>query len=265
MDVCLLLDEPALPRWQADALAALLEDCDATVTTVVYDETNRTRTYRETVRRALELREWAVVGAVEEVLSRPDSWTEPVALEDVVSRDPVTELSTTPTTVDGWKQRIPERPVERAAAEADVAVRLGFGFIVGPVLSAFEHGVLSYHHGDLREYRGKPMGFWEFLHGNETAGITVQQLTDELDAGRIAALETVPIDDLQTWQSVRRRLYARSDDVLARAVRNVQRGDLREPSELGEVYTHPSGLSVLKYVLKNTRGRARSALTNATS
>ena len=254
MRICLLLDEPTVSRWQADALAHLLQAEDVTVTNIVYDGTDHSRTPRETIQRAIELREWAVVGSLNELLSGPIPELERVPLDAIIDREAATERTVVPTVVDGWKQRLPADPVEAAAAEADVAIRLGFGFIVGPVLTAFEHGVLSYHHGDLREYRGQPMGFWEFLDGAETAGVTVQQLTDELDAGRIAALETVDIRDPVTWEAVKRRLLSASEPLLAVAVRNVRNGTLREPEELGTVYTHPTGIDVARFAVKNARG-----------
>lgn len=30
--------------------------------------------------------------------------------------------------------------------------------------------------GDLGEYRGQPMGFWEYLHDEPTGGVTLQRI-----------------------------------------------------------------------------------------
>lgn len=256
--VCLLLDGPMLPRWQADALSRLLAERDVVVTTVVYDDSDA-RTVGEALGAAIELREWAVVGTLNELLFGT-ARGEYVPLESVLDLDSVTERSVVPAAVDGWKQRLPAEPVEAAAAESDVAIRFGFGFITGPVLTAFDHGVLSYHHGDLRTYRGQPMGFWEFVHGEETAGVTVQQLTDELDAGRVAALRTVDIADARTWKAVKRRLLAASEPLLAEAVRNLQHGRLRDPEELGSIYTHPTGIDVVRFAVKNAMGHVRESV-----
>ncbi|QLG27226.1 methionyl-tRNA formyltransferase-like protein [Halorarum halophilum] len=260
MRVCLLLDEPTVSRYVADTLATLFAEPDVELTTVVYNEYEESRTPQETIERAIELREWTPVSLLTKLLGRPVPETDPVRLDFVVDLDSARTFHVRPSIVDGWKQRIPEETVESVAPHADVGIRFGFGFLVGPILSELDHGVLSFHHGDLREYRGMPMGFWEFVHGDDTAGITVQQLSETLDGGRIAALKTVPIDDLHTWGAVRRRLFVESDDMLATAVENIREGAVREPESLGDLYTLPRGAPVAKFVLKNATGYLRESI-----
>jgi folate-dependent phosphoribosylglycinamide formyltransferase PurN len=263
--VCLLVEGPTVPEWQAAALSDLFERTDATVTAIGYNAEASERSLADTLRRAGELREWAVVGTVNEWLRTESVSGERVALADICDTTEVIEREIQPEAVDGWKQRLPAEPVEALAAEADICLRLGFGFIIGPVLSAFEDGVLSYHHGDLRRYRGQPMGFWEFLDGADTAGVTVQVLTDELDAGRVAAHKTVPIGDCQTWGAVKRRLFEASGDMLAEAVQNVQAGEVWEPETLGSLYTLPKGWAVARFTVKNLRGHVRERVGHTTS
>lgn len=259
MRVCLLVDGETVPRWQADALSSLLERDDIELTSLVYNDYERTRSVRDVLERAVELREWTPVAVLSSVFARPIPQTDPVRLDSVVDLDAVRELHVEPTIVDGWKQEIPRDAVEEIASDAVVAIRFGFGFLVGPVLSELEHGVLSYHHGDLREYRGQPMGFWEFVHGERTAGITVQQLTERLDAGGIAAVKTVPIDDFHTLGAVRRRLFDSSEDMLGAAVERLQNDAVHEPDSLGDLYTLPKGVPVLQYAAKNAWGYIRES------
>lgn len=258
MQVCLLLNGTRLPRWQAAAVEYLLDVTDTTVVAVLYNDTERDRSVRETALRALELREWAIVGELNDRLT-PDVQTERVHVEEILDRASLTERTVEPTVVDGWKQRIPAAVAHDLGERADVAIRFGFGFLTGPILTAFDHGVLSYHHGDYRSYRGQPMGFWEFLHDEAVAGITVQQLTDELDAGNVAAFREVAIDDLHTWEAIRRRLFAASEPLLASAIETIQTGAVQTPTERGELYTHPTGLSVLRFAVKNALGHLSGA------
>lgn len=252
--VCLLLNEPTVPEWQATALTHLLEHTEATVSAIGYNGLDTDRSPTERLRRAAQLREWAVVSAINERLRTDEVYGSRVPVTELFDTDSVTTRTIEPTVVDGWKQRLPAEPVEALAEEATLCIRLGFGFIVGPVLTAFEHGVLSYHHGDLREYRGQPMGFWEFVEGAERAGVTVQLLTDELDAGRVAALKSVPITDCRTWAAVKRRLFAVSEDMLTDAVRTVLAGETWEPETLGDLYTLPKGRAVARFAAKNLVG-----------
>lgn len=260
MRVYVLAAEKTLQKWQADALEHLLAHADVDVTTIVYNEYESTQTRWETVKRGVELREWTAAALFNRQIRRPIPQTDRVPIDSVLDTDAARELSVMPTFVDGWKQKIPAETVETIAAEADVGIRFGFGFLVGPVLSELEYGVLSYHHGDLREYRGQPMGFWEFVNDEEAAGITVQQLSAELDAGKIAAIKSVSIDDLHTWEAIKRRLFAESDDMLTTAVQTVRNEQERDPESLGELYTLPRGYPVLKFAVKNTTGRVRELL-----
>ena len=80
------------------------------------------------------------------------------------------------------------KPVEIARireANLDVLFRFGFRIIRGEILSCAKHGVWSFHHGDNREYRGAPPGFWEIYEGNPVTGSILQVLTDSLDGGGV--------------------------------------------------------------------------------
>lgn len=260
MDVCLLLDGETLPRWSADALTHLLDTAEVDITTVVSNERDHHRTVLETIRRGVELREWAIVGTLYELLSEPIPELERVPVDSIVDRDGVVEYTVEPTIVDGWKQEIPADVASAVADQADLAIRFGFGFLVGPMLSAPEYGVLSFHHGDIREYRGQPAGFWEFVNGESSAGITVQQLSETLDAGSIAALRSVDISDLHTWRGIRRRLFEASEPMLAMAVRTLRNGEVREPEQLGDLYTLPRGKAVATFAMLETMGRLRGTI-----
>ena len=128
--------------------------------------------------------------------------------------------------------------------QPDVLFRNGFGIIREPVLSLAPRGVLSYHHGDIRRYRGTPYGFWELVNAESSIGITVQILSAELDAGRIVLEQSLPIRPTDSWRGLRRRALRASVDMARDAcVRLMDPGfqphDVR-PEELGPVYTLPN-------------------------
>jgi methionyl-tRNA formyltransferase len=60
----------------------------------------------------------------------------------------------------------------------------GFGIIKAPLLDLAPQGVLSYHHGDMREYRGQPPAFWELYNGEKPNRVTVQRLSPGIDCGQ---------------------------------------------------------------------------------
>jgi hypothetical protein len=67
----------------------------------------------------------------------------------------------------------------------DLLIRCGSGIFRGDILSACRFGIISFHHGDNRINRGGPAGFWECYHRWPQTGFVIQQLTEELDGGRI--------------------------------------------------------------------------------
>ncbi len=53
------------------------------------------------------------------------------------------------------------------------------------MLKASKYGIWSFHHGDNSINRRGPAGFWEIFLKQESVGVTLQQLTPELDGGLV--------------------------------------------------------------------------------
>jgi hypothetical protein len=163
-----------------------------------------------------------------------------------------------PATLDRIRDRAP-----------DCIFRSGFGIIKPPVLSLAPHGVLSYHHGDMRRYRGQPVAFWELYRGERTMGVTLQVLNEELDAGRIVLERAVEIRTTDTWRELERRVFAASPGMLYEGCMKIARNGF-EPAvlgadELGDLYTLPNlrqWLTLQARVLaRRVRSRPRSIPT----
>ena len=255
--VCLLAHGETLPAWAAAAVQRMVAETSAEISLVVEDASTRVRSTADAVRRLVELREWGVVAAAMQVLADDLEPLEAVPIREIDGVADAEWVECVPETVDGWKNALPDAAVERVA-ETDVAVRFGFGFLVGDALTAPEMGVLSFHHGDFREYRGQPMGFWEYVHGRSEAGVTLQRINETLDGGEVVHSKRVDIADAPTWGAVRCRLFDASEDMLAEGVRRLEREEF-EPetlsaAELGDLYTLPQGRPVATYLGKTARG-----------
>ncbi len=253
MRVCLLAEE-SMAAWQRTALRRAVEETNATVECVIVNRSPG-RTRAEQLRRAVELREWTAVTALLALERRvagdiPES--ESYALDEIPLLDEAERIECVPTVVDGWKYELPQDVVAKAARSADVGVLFGFGFITGPILNAFDNGILSFHHGDLREYRGQPMGFWEYLNDEDEAGVTLQRLTETLDGGEIICLDRIDISDQRRWKGVKSRLLAASEDTLAEGIRRIQDDSFtpQKPATTGDLYTIPRGKPVAQFVGK---------------
>jgi hypothetical protein len=250
--VCLLVDGEHVFRWVATAIERLLATTDAEISLVVSNQ-DAGVLGTDTVERGRRYPAYAAFWLVSKGLSGladGPRYDDTVHLSELPGVADAPRVRTYPDAVEGLWSELPPEVVDRIGATSDLVLRRGFGLLRGDVLTATDHGVLSYHHGDPRAYRGGPAGFWEFLHGESTAGVMVQRLRPELDAGDVLAYADVDISGCRSWGAVRRALYGNSADLLAEAVETA-RSDDADPLDLGDpgpVYHPPSAPDLARYL-----------------
>jgi folate-dependent phosphoribosylglycinamide formyltransferase PurN len=143
-------------------------------------------------------------------------------------------------------------------------VRTGFGILAEPILSIAPEGVISFHHGNIRRYRGIPPAFWELYNGEQDMGVTVQILAEKLDAGRIVHEISVPIHPTDSWRALDERACTQSEPMMLEACLRLL-DDSFEPvevpeDELGPLYTLPNLRQWSALQAKVAWRRARAAL-----
>lgn len=231
--ISLLLGRSFLRPWLREALMTVERETDASVDLIVRTDTD----------------------------GRPLADTENPFDADVVFAEPI-------PADDEFGVELPEETVQRVADHTDVAVQNGVGILTGTILDAPEHGVLSYHHGDIREYRGVITHFWNYLDGVEEAGVTLLQLTEELDGGRIAAERTVDLRGAVTWSEVESRKQLAGVSLLREAVENFQDPAFDPPtvdeSDLGRMYYSDDVTPPVigRYLLDETLATVRDRVGN---
>ena len=67
----------------------------------------------------------------------------------------------------------------------DLIIRLESGILKGEIFKSAKKGIISFHHGDNKFYRGLPPGFWEVYNNDPTTGFVIQKLNEKLDDGEI--------------------------------------------------------------------------------
>lgn len=250
-----VLVDGSLRRWQIDALERMV-DAGARIERVIVNDGGESKV-------CYNLREapaYLFIAGSRELAIRligSHPYLESVDLTKIDLIDDVKRVHCKPVQRSDFGHELPESVVEQHCADLDFLVRFGFGILRGNVLDAPKYGVFSYHHGNIREYRGRPAGFWEFMHDAETIGVTLQQLTDELDAGGIIQIDEFDINRGDTYQDLLRTAYLGSIDMLTEAVIAIQNDEFKptEPVSLGELYTAPGWLDTGHYLLKNTARR----------
>ncbi|ELZ40568.1 formyl transferase [Halorubrum californiense DSM 19288] len=253
LDVALLVDNCSLQEWERQAVSALLdsEDLDVSLSLVVVNGNKRDAS---TSTRALKFLDefslWkcsTLLRVIKAQIVTPAWFRIRTDLNDAVNTLETEIVFCDPVPADDFGNELSDDVVNRLS-QTDLAVRFGFGILRGDALDAPTYGVFSYHHGDLSEYRGRPAGFYELIHRQTEAGVTVQQLSDELDAGTVAATTQCDISDAGSLQEVHDRQFSASPPLLPEAVRAVVAGGLPpQPEELGDLYTTPTSTDMIKY------------------
>lgn len=260
-----LLDEPAMGQWAAEAVEMAVSETDVNIELALVSDTDdagQDRSWKSYASSALGKGAWAPILAWHRMVNTPEHYRK-VSIDEVRGFEDAAIHRASPEPADGFGQRLPSDAIERIESmDLDALFRRGFGVLKGDVLTAPSHGVLSFHHGNLREYRGRPPGVWEFANDERYAGVTLQQLTPTLDGGRIVVEKRVKIAGLPTWQSVERELFDHSTDMLARACERLGNPSFSPSTvdELGPLYTCPGPVDAARIELKNARGRVQTRL-----
>lgn len=258
--IAVLVRDEYIRRWERDVLVSLSTERGLDITHVVVkeesDSSDIVTFVRDELARVREYPLWALVG-VARLLSSNPPYSEPASIRSVDTIPGAEWLRCNPESVDEHWNTLPSEVTDIIEEEVDVVIRFGFGMVKGRILTSPTYGVLSFHPGDIRKYRGQPGGFWEFLNGEDETGMTLQRLNETLDGGEIVAFEAIDIRNAYTWQEITRRLFDLPEAMIVPGIRTLTdpAESIATPDDIGPLYTVPMGGAVLKYVVKNTHGR----------
>lgn len=124
--------------------------------------------------------------------------------------------------------------------KCDFGVLLSFNLILSGAILDKKWGIWSFHPADTFRYRGRPSCFWEFIDG-APFGITLQRLTEEVDAGPVLAQRhlAVPRGRARSLEQVRQGLEMLQLGMVSEALVTVQR--------LGGTHLPSPNLSTSRY------------------
>jgi len=123
----------------------------------------------------------------------------------------------------------PEDILNKIESSAEVVVFLGFNKIVrGGILQRPKYGVLSFHHADIKKYRGRPAGFHEWINDEHFVGTTLQRLTPDLDGGDVVTQRHADITGLDCYQQVLVEAMKLKGNMLVEGIDSLEKGLLPE-------------------------------------
>ena len=153
------------------------------------------------------------------------------------------------------------------AADADVGLSLGNGYIPERVFTIPRQGMLNIHHELLPEYQGAQSVIWQLYHGSRTTGYTIHRIDNRIDTGDILVREEVPIAFLASLEETVRAnyitLWERSRARLVEVLQDFDRvAAASRPQGPGRGFTTPSYWQYLRIVRSHARLR-RSLLSSS--
>ncbi|QLG28748.1 methionyl-tRNA formyltransferase [Halorarum halophilum] len=209
-------------------------------------------------------RAWTFVIAEKKLAEEFGTRVEPsrrIHVDDIALFDDADVRRVSPVKDGNWNE-LPPDAVEAVGESCDVGMRYGFGLLKGDVLEVPEYGVLSFHPADIRLYRG--MGPPQaYLDGRDRMGVTLQRLTEDIDAGEIIAYAETDVDDGATLWEIYDELHDLQANTLATGIENLRDPSIEPtvPDSLGPYYSttlrrKPSFAG--RVLLKNLRGHVLS-------
>ena len=170
------------------------------------------------------------------------------SLRAVAGEFDVVGVLTAPDRTSGRGRKVSPSPVKAAAGEmglrvlqperlgaasrddvaslgADLLVVFAYGRIFGPkFLSLFPLGGINMHPSALPKYRGPSPITAAILGGDSETALTVQRISEEMDAGDIVRQTPFPLDGTETTGSLTEAVSLAAAPELAAAVRNIAEG-----------------------------------------
>jgi folate-dependent phosphoribosylglycinamide formyltransferase PurN len=237
MTACLIVDGDHIERFAREALALAVERGLRVTCAVVCDNT-------VVPRKPLQHGAYYLY----KLLFLRDPWTRAVPWAPLTVPD--VAICHFESDWEGIWQRIPDATLRFIAEkQVDVVLRFGMTLLRDPDDVPATHGVLSFHHGDPSQYRGRPAGFYEVRDRADHLGIMVQRLTNRLDAGNVLAYGAVQVQP-HSYRRTLEHAFANSRYLLVKALQNLQRGASVDRATDGRNYRLPSNLMVLRFALE---------------
>ncbi|MGB9667432.1 MAG: methionyl-tRNA formyltransferase [Thermosulfidibacteraceae bacterium] len=146
----------------------------------------------------------------------------------------------------GLKVLTPNKLIEAKGdileAKPDIIVLASYGQIVPKeILDIPKIGSLNVHPSLLPKYRGATPIQSAIMNGDKITGVTIIWMSERLDAGDIFLQKEIPIDEEDTYGTLKEKLIALSVDLITKAIKMLKEGRIiRIPQdESNATYTKP--------------------------
>lgn len=119
--------------------------------------------------------------------------------------------------------------------EPEIIVVVAYGKILPKeILKIPKMGCINLHPSLLPKLRGPAPIHWAIIKGEKTTGVTVCEMAEEVDSGRIIAQEAVEIADDDNAESLSTKLSEKGAEVLSEALKMIEEKKVEPKPQEGE-------------------------------
>ena len=195
--VGLLLDDLTVPFWVNSLINALRKDSRFVIHCVVLNVGTKPKSRSSFVYRLLRK-------ADERLMALPGNPFKRVVLDvktkNIIEVEPIRKK---------FSDYFPDEVIQKIEQDRpDIFLRFGFRILRGKILAAARYGIFSLHHGDTATFRGGPPAFWEVVKKAPVTAVTLQVLTEALDAGVILAKVFLRTDNTSFYRNQQKIYWA---------------------------------------------------------
>jgi folate-dependent phosphoribosylglycinamide formyltransferase PurN len=265
--VTVLLNGKLMYKYAAEALERMVEDTSADINLLVINsdrESAKENPWKLKLWIDKGIQIWKKHGIWSLIKFKraffPPDYAKKVHVDSMQCLSETHRVYTEPISTEGLGNELPDDVVEQISQSSEVVIRFGFGILKGDILTCTKYGVWSFHHADIRKYRGRAGGFWAYINDDDEAGVTLQQLDESLDGGKIAVYNSVDIAEINTMSELRMEIHEISKDMLKKSIKRIENGsfDPQYTNDLGEVYTERKLYDIIKYVRRELTGKFKN-------
>ncbi|OGG12555.1 hypothetical protein A3D77_04405 [Candidatus Gottesmanbacteria bacterium RIFCSPHIGHO2_02_FULL_39_11] len=197
--ICLLLDEPKIMKWVALALQKAVSENNISIPLVIIKKVH-VKDYDLSFQKKFIQK---IITLIRDIIGWQIELAERISINNLslFNKSEIYYSSAIKSGKHGTA--LPEETIKKIKTKKiDLVFRRGFGILQGEILRCTPAGVLSYHTGDLRKYRGFSSTLEAYLHNEKYINISVQKLNEGLDKGSLFYEERADIRNCHSYEEV---------------------------------------------------------------
>ena len=136
----------------------------------------------------------------------------------------------------------------------DILIRSCSNILTEDFLKISKYGIISFHHGDYKKFRGSPAGFWEVFNQEKKTGFMIQILKSNIDYGNMILEGFFQTKSFFLLNQA--ELYKKSNFYLQKILLDFSKNKkflFLEKKKKGKIYETPKIWNQLKYVYQTLK------------